>query len=82
MSQPPFPNPLLYPDWQGWARSIASFLREAEEQKQISQYRLPRHSSTSLPSADSQGLLIYIEDEDKAAISTSTGGWKRIRFVT
>lgn len=82
MSLPPYPNPLLYPDWQTWARSLVSQQREQMEKGQESAYRLPVHFATSLPSADEVGLLIYISDESKAAISTSTGGWKRIRFVT
>jgi hypothetical protein len=82
MTQAPLPNPTFYPKWEDWARSIAAYLREAEEQRQVSSYRLPVHSSALLPSADSPGLLIYLEDEGLAALSTATGGWKRLRFAT
>lgn len=82
--QPPKPEEIaLYPTWQIWGKRLLDYLKRTDELRaQSPSHQLPTYFATALPSAAQAGLQIFILDEDNAAVSTSTGGWKRLRFVT
>lgn len=68
--QPPSVDPVLYPDWQTWAKALLRHLQlEAEQSAASRVYSLPEHPSTDLPSAAQTGLLIWKPDTLYAALS-------------
>lgn len=76
------PKPAFYTSWQAWAQQLSLYLKRSEESR-VAEARgqLPTYFATGLPSAAQPGILIWVTDEAKVGVSTSTG-WKRLSFAT
>lgn len=71
------PAPDLHEDWRSWANALRSVLSERPTARQAGGVVLPTHFSTSLPSAEQDGMLIWVSDLSRVAYSLS-GRWRKI----
>lgn len=69
---PPSVDPNLYPDWQSWARQLLKYLQQTSDEQAASVgYQLSGHASTNLPSAATDGTIIYKTDTEYVSAAFS-----------
>lgn len=81
MRQPPKADPTFYSSWHTWAKELLKYMQHQNEELTKPNSQLQTYNATSLPSAAQAGQLVWVAT-GQVAVSTATGGWKYLRFVT